>query len=409
MKAIFCCAFLLLITASGASADTALGVKDLIELAIQRNPELKALSFEEAASDHSADQASRWNNPNFGIGGERKEEPAGDTNFTKFELSQTIDMPGKLSARVKGAKARAATSKVNRTYSEIEMRFAVLKLIYEYKVASEKAEHAKERFDRFKTVNTYLRSRVFASPQKHAEAAIVRAKLLILGRELRKLEVDQKGAWGRLNLYLGLKSEPEIRVKWYKTAPAIDLQSLSRLAEEKNPELQKQMLKMEEIKSELTLAKYEAWPGFTLTGSFSNGSGTSPEKIYGLGLSIPLPVFNANRSGIHAQENKLAAEEQRRSWTLESAKQSMAAAIEHYKASLASVMELKIDEIPKLEKDMNAVDAGFRKGQVDLLTYIEADGEHFDSLNAIFDSQVDFIEAQAALYLLAGQAPAVME
>jgi outer membrane protein TolC len=377
--------------------------RDLIQLAIQRNPELKALKFESEARLNFASQSSRWENPNLELGAEWKDQPIGKTDLTKVGISQQIPRPGRLKAKTNAANARSKLAAIQQQLSELQLRHEVLRLIYEYRAAAEKAVHAQERLDRFKTIGTYLRSQVFAAPQKRAEASIVRTKLLILGREFRELEAERKIAWNKLNLYLGLTSEPKMDTPWFKSGDSFKIDDLTAKAQANSPILQRQEMSLKDVESQLQLARTESWQGITLNAGYASGSGVDPEKVYGLGVSFPLPILNLNSGNIRGLDHQLDAERERSNWARQRLNQEIKAAFEHYDAARVSVQELKIDDLPKFEKEMKAIDQGFKKGQVDLLTYIEADAEHFETLNAMLDSQIDFIGARSALYELIGQ------
>lgn len=382
---------------------------ELVELAVRRNPELRALEHESGSLEYAVDQASRWSNPNLELGGSRKVEIGGDTGFAKVGVSQLVERPARLRARIAVAKSRAAMAETIRVQSELELRARVLELIYEHKVAREKANHARERLGRFRTVNAFLRSRVFASPQKNAEAVIVRTKLLVLRKSLRELETHRITAWNRLNLYLTLGAEPTVKAPWYGATTSYDLDTLRGELEKANPELRKQSAKVSESQSELNLVTSDYWPGLTVSGSYEIGTGSHPERMYGLGLSIPLPIFDAKGAAIRSQQRRVDADQERRKWVLASATDGLRSAFERYKAAQASLSDLGIGKIPNLERDMDVIDRNFKTGQVDLLTYIEADAEHFETLNAILDSQNDFVDAQNSLLLLVGRTPRAQE
>jgi hypothetical protein len=55
-----------------------------------------------------------------------------------------------------------------------------------------------------------------------------------------------------------------------------------------------------------------------------------------------------------------------------------------------------------MEKSMSITDQGFRKGQVDLLTYIEADSQHSDGLEAIFAAQTEYVSYLSTLLAMVG-------
>lgn len=386
-----------------------LTVRDLVEMAVSKSNELRAVQLEAESAQHSLEQASAWPNPSLELGTSNRQEREGDTHFTTIGISQAVENPYKLSAREKLFKAKAAMAVLDKNLSQLEFRARIINLIFEFQVAKEKASHAKERYDRFKTVGTFLRSRVFASPQKQAEASIVRAKIMVLSRGLRELEASRKVAWNNLNLFLKLGSEPSIKTEWIKNAPSLDYESLSRDLAKSNPEIQRSELRQRELESELALTRSERWPGLAISGTFENGHGANPEKIYGLGVSIPLPLLDTKSRSIESRQKQLQAQSERRKFANDSALSELNSLFEHYNSAKASISELSAAEIPKLEQEMESTDRGFKKGQVDLLTYIEADAEHFESLNAIFDSQIDFIDAQNSLFILVGRSPATLE
>lgn len=401
-------ATLLLVTSVSAHSDS-FTITDLINRAVERNAELQSLQFEADAQRARAEQAGRMDDLNLQLGIEKREAPIGTTSFNSLGLSQNFSRPGRLRAKENAALAEANLKDGDRQISEIALKGKVLELVYIFRVASEKAAHGKERFERFKTVQTFLKSRPFAAPKSRAEAMIVRSKLLVLQKEMRELEANQRMSWNNLNLYLGLSSEPQIRFAWYKTTPILDSSSLTKKTLESSPEIRRQTLRLAVQENDLRVAEYDSWQGFTLTGSYSDGRGVGPEQTYGLGVSFPLPLWNANRGEISASRSKRQAEEAMLRWARERANANIKSAFERYQLTSATIKELSPDHIREQERDMRDIDNGFKKSQVDLITYIEADAEHFASLNAILDAQVDFVSALRELLFLVGEAPQPLE
>lgn len=400
---------MLLLPAHVFASDNSFKITYLINRAVDRNLDLQALQLEANAQRSRADQAGRLDDISLQLGYDKREEPVGNTNLGSVGFSQNFSRPGRLRAKENAALAEAKLKDADHQISETELKGRVLELIYIYKVATDKAIHAKERFERFRTVQSYLKSRPFAAPKSRAEAMIVRSKLLVLQKEMRELQSNQRIAWNNLNLYLGLPSEPEIRVPWYKTAPAFDPSILEKKAEKASPEIKRQSLRVSIQEGELQVAKFDSWQGFTLNGSFTYGGGADPERDFMLGVSVPLPLWNANRGAIAASESKRAAEEARLKWAREKMNSTLKSALEHYRLTSSTIKDLSPDRIAEQERDMRDVDNHFKKGQVDLITYIEADAEHFDSLNAILDAQLDFVSALRELLFLAGEAPQPLE
>lgn len=375
----------------------------LLERALNENPELKALKLEVEGQDSLRSQAGLWENPVFEIGADRKEEPEGNTNFSRFGVSQSIPRWGKLNAQSDFATSELELLKLQQTASGLRFQVEFIQRIFQYKIAVEKSHHAEERLARFRTVQSYLRSRPFAAPQKKAEAMIVRSKLKVLQQNLRELSAKRKAAWNSVNEFLNFPDETKIQLGWVKQGTAYRLEDLLQRAEFQNPEIREALLKISQSGQRAELVGYETWPGLTLSGAFANGIGQKPEKVYGLGLSFPLPVFNFNRGAVRAAEAGKAAGEFR----LQQAKRKISSAIKSafadYEAARQSLTELSTEDFAEMEREMSSIDESFKKGQVELMTYLEADTQHVEQLNATLEVQQDLVNHQGELLLLTGQ------
>jgi len=187
--------------------------------------------------------------------------------------------------------------------------------------------------------------------------------------------------------------------------PDYELQNLLELSNSQNIDRLQQQARVLQMQDEVSLAKAERWSGLTLSADYSKGEGADPEKVYGLGLSFPIPILNFNSNAIQAASKQVQAEQHRQVWMSQKVAQEIKSALQYYNAAKLSIQQLNIADLPKYEKEMRSVDQHFKKGQVDLLTYIEADAEHFESLNAILQAQVEFIHSKTAIEELVGRAP----
>lgn len=385
-------------------------VDDLIDRAVSRNAELKAYELDARSQDERSSQAALWDDPNLDLGIENRVQPSlGGTDSGRVGVSQFINRPGRLGARVDVAQALFRNSKIEYEVSRIQLRATLIKLIYAYKISVERTQHAKERVDRIATVNTYLNSRPFVAPLARAQVLIVRSKLSILQKQLREFDAERKSNWSNLNLYLGLEAEPLIDLKWYRTPKDLMEADLLLKAEKTNPDVRRASVRVEASDAEARLAKAEAWPGFTLSGQYSNGNGYQPERVYGLGLSFPIPVLNGNRGNIRAAAAAAQASNSRLDWERSKLKYTLESMIAKYKAAATSLRAMSVDDIGKNDSEMNSIDRFFKRGQVDLITYLEADQQHFDNFNTALEVQSEYLQALSDVLFLVGEAPLASE
>lgn len=91
-------------------------------------------------------------------------------------------------------------------------------------------------------------------------------------------------------------------------------------------------------------------------------------------------------------------------FTRAKAEADLRSALIRYTAARDAVIEIPISSLKPLENSMRAADQGFRRGQVDLLTYIEAENQHSDGIAVVFDAQAELAHELAELSLLSADA-----
>lgn len=395
--------FWIALTAGSPAIAESYSAQQIVDIAISNSSLLKAGELDSQAKEKLSAQAGSWDNPIFEVGSENKKELGGDTRSIRYGLSQSLYMPGRFSARSRIANADAELAKLDVAELELKLRGSILALVYEYKAAQEKFGHAEERLERFRTVQGFIKSRVFASPQKKVEASIVTAKLFVLQKEFFHLRVLKENIWNELNSYLKMSTEPEIKVSWMSKGPKLSLTSLASEIEAHSPDLKKQFVKVDQIKNESELASLDSWPSLTVSGNYSDGSGYAPEKIIGLGVSFPLPILNTNRYARSAANIRSQAESERLNFMREQAAKNLKSAFLNFELASKSIENLPVKKMNDLEKSIQEADRGFKRGQVDLLTYLEADSQHFESISAILEAQIDLIRSLTDLQNLTGQ------
>lgn len=374
----------------------------LVDAALSNNSELKAAELNSLSAESLANQANLWENPRVEISTENNQQPGGETNSVRVGVAQSLFLPGRYNLKRKLAGYDVDVAKLEVNSTRLRVRSQVLKLVYEYQVSKEKLKHAEERLQRFKTAQEFLSSRTFVSPQKKAEASIVTGKLVVLQKELFHTQAASADLWNALNFYLKMQTEPKIVVNWFTEVKPLVHSELTSQISSGNLALQQQSLKIQQVGGEADLLKYDIWPGLTIGGSYSSGWGYNPEKVIGLGISIPVPVFNANRYAITASQSRAKSESERLNYLRDLTNRDLTEASLNFELARKSVASLPVKRIESLERAMKENDRGFQRGQVDLLTYLEADSQHFESLSAILDSQLDLVKSAADLQALTG-------
>lgn len=381
-----------------------LNLSEIFKISLDKSPEVQIQINEIQSKLELSEAAGVWRNPEVSLERETKKDPnSNETVSTKIGVSQTLAAYGKFATKSEAAKAEVDLEKINLSEKLFQTKTTVLQLVFEYLADVEKAKHAEERHKRFKSVYTYLKNRTFASPQKRTEASIVSSKLMILQKELDRANSEVQVTWNKLNYFLGLKERPEVKLNWFFKTPKLTQDAIFDKAKGSNFQIQKFLIENKRLDLEVDFAKKDIWPEVTIHGSIGDGSGFAPEKTYALGLSAPIPLFSKNKSLVNVQSLKMSANQKKLSSYKDYLPSLIESSLIRYQVAQRTLEQLPIGKINDIEKDFEIADQGFRKGLVDLVTYLEADSQHFEAITAIYNTQVEFAEIVSELSVLTGE------
>jgi outer membrane protein TolC len=370
---------------------------ELVGLALKTTPLLSAQDARVEEKSLSATQARVWQGPSTGLlfGRTKQTEVSG----SRFELSlaQPIPLTGIPSLRGRLLGLESQSLRVQRAASEVMVTLSVAQGAYEYTASRRKAAFAASRRKRFELIQSYLAGRVFATPQRMAESRIVTNRVKNLVAETIRGEAGYKASLEKLKAFVALDSGkyPDIDVPWLSGARAIDeKESLSKALAD-NPELRAQRLTVEGAGVEKTLALREGLPDTSIIASYEKGQADIIGTDYGLGVSLAFPSWNRNRSGVKSAEQKRRAEEGLLNYAEQRLKAELLRTLVEFEAARQVVLKYPPETLAELEGQLQGADEGFRKGQVDLLTFLELDGSAAETYGLALDAQAD-LAAKAA-------------
>ena len=375
---------------------------ELVTLALKTTPLLTAQDARIEEKDFAASQARVWEGPSaeFQLG--RKSQPG--ASGSRYELSTAVPLPltGEPGLRGGILELEAQSWRVARSASEALVTASVAQGAYEYASNRRKAAFAESRRKRFELVQSYLAGRVFPTPQRKAESGIVQNRLKNLVAEAIQSEAGYKASLEKLKTYAPLDAGdyPEVEVPWLSGARRLDEREWLDKALAENAELRAQKLTVQGAGLERTLAKREGLPDTALVASYEQAKAAETEKNYGLGLSIAFPAWNGNRSAVKSAEKKKLAEERLLAFSEQRLKAAIPRALVEYEAARQVVLKYPPEILVELEGQLKEADEGFRKGQVDLLTFLEADASAAETYGRALDAQAELAAKAAELFTL---------
>lgn len=388
------------------SATEKLALAELVALAIQNTQILGSQDARIKERQLSASQARIW--PGFAadlLMGRRREADASGPRY-EFSLAQPLPLTGKPGLRGRLLDLEAESWRVQRAATEVGVTLAVAQGAYEYAANRRKAAFAERRRKRFELIQSYLAGRVFPTPQRKAESRIVANRVKNLVAEAIQSEAGFKASLEKLKVYVPLDAGkyPDVQVPWLSGTRSLEEREWLERALANNPGVHLQRIAVQATELERTLASREGLPDTTVVASYDQGKAAEMERNYGLGLSLAFPSWNRNRIGIKSAEQRKLAEERLLGFEEQRLKAELPRVLVEYEAARQTVLKYPAETMADLEAQLQEADDGFRKGQVDLLTFLELDGSAAETFSRVLDAQAE-LAAKAAELLAATADP----
>ena len=380
----------------GVKITLAADVVDLqraLQITSQNNGYILAASQAAAAKQKGALQAKAFNNPKLRatLGHEKTED-----------IEQDIPFYSKRSKAFAVANTDATIAQKQSIKTSLEVKTEVIKKMYAYSVILQKHNLAELRIKRFKHLQTYINTRLFASPQKKVQKHIVETRLALVAKQLAEIENEEQIAWNELNLFLNLeKQNTIISVPFAVNPKPLNLSSLISKAIDANPELSIVRSEIDLVKNETALAKVEYLPDFVVGATRSNQNAEHATHSLVIGASVPL--FNQNKAKIAGLKTLELARQTKYNFDLKVLQNKMQNLFTEYQKQAQIIAILPMSKIEEGLKNLDEADKNFLRDTIEFLTYIEYDMQSYEMFFEVLNAQYNYAATIAELMLASGQ------
>ncbi len=369
-------------------------LRQALALALMKNPELAAFSWEERAREAQALQARLLPNPELDV----EVENFGGTGLlggldgaeTTLQLGQLVELGGKRSKRKQAAALDQDLAGWDYEIGRIQVFTETSKSFVDVLVAQKRAELNEEFVRLAEQVLDVVGERVRAgkvSPIEEVKARVaLSARLIEKGRAEEELTAARKvltAAWGGTAPMFSaaqgdLERSPEV--------PSFEALS-ERMAD--NPEMARWLVEIERRRASLEMERAGRFPDVTLSGGVRYINPID-DWAFVAGLSIPIPVFNRNQGAtLEAQYRLAKAEEQRRALHVR-IQVALVRIYQRLSSARNEAISLKNDVLPGAGSAFDATGEGFRQGKFGYLDVLDAQ-------RTFFEAQARYTEALAVL------------
>ncbi|MBI5506187.1 MAG: TolC family protein [Deltaproteobacteria bacterium] len=376
-------------------------------LALARNPELAAFSWDVRIAEAGQLQAGLRPNPVVtlepqdltGSGG----YSGGGRSEITLQLGQLIELGGKRSARMKTASLARDLAGWDYETRRIVVFSQTAQDFLDVLGDQHRLALAEESVGLAQQVVGTVAARVKVAAA-HAEEA-TRAEVALASVRIERDRIERTLVAGRQRL----------AANWGNTQPRFDrvegeldcvvqIPALEQLSQKlaQNPELARWATEISQREAALELERAKAKPDITVGAGYRRNEESGDNTLV-LGVSIPLPSFNRNQGNIQEAEYRLAGTQEERRASELRVTTALQQSYQALAAAQAEISALKQTVLPGAQRVFATVSEHYREARYSFLEVLDAQRTLFAARSQLLRSLVDYHRAVLAIERLIGE------
>jgi len=383
-------------------------IDQVVSEVLAKNPELNFYQAEIAAARGGRRIAATWANPEVSTAIGQKEVRGGGLSGEgvawSVSVQQTFEWPGRIPLRKAIANHQMQLAELGFAQFKASLAARTRTLAYNVFAAQEKASAAKNVATRFQQLREVLVQRDPAGLTPQLEARIIEATELTLQRKATEAMLASQSAILELNQLRGAPWTQTMMLQPVKldfTAPP-EMDVLLASARTNNFELQMRRVELEQQGFKVSLARKDGYPAISVGPYFSQERAGDREQQVGIGLSIPMPLWNRNKGNIAAAEARQKQAETSLYVTQRNLDRRIIEKMLAYQTHLNEMGKWRPESVEEFRKAAELADRHYRLGAVPIATYVELQKQYLEAVEALLDTRREALEAGQELRRLTG-------
>lgn len=401
--------------AASTNTSVSLTLDALVAEALEKNPELRFYEAEIAAAKGGRKTAGLWPNPE--VSGSAGRRSARDPSGIKGEglawsasVVQPFEWPGRIGLRKAIANRDIELAELGYGRFKVALTARMRVLGYTLFAAQEKAAAAREVANRYRDLREVLVQREPAGLTPLLEFRIIEAGELTSQRTATLAALATQAALLELNQLRGQRPGAPLSVAQADLSfrPLDPSETLLALAHTNNFELRLRAVELAQQGFRVALAKNERFPTLSVGPSFSEsaaGRAAEKESIIGVGISLPLPLWNRNQGNIQTAEARQVQAETSFYVTQRDTERQVLQAALNYETKLREMSRWRPDSVQHFREAAEVADRHYRLGAVPIATYVELQNKYLEAVESLLDTKLEALEAGQNLELITGLTP----
>jgi cobalt-zinc-cadmium efflux system outer membrane protein len=381
------------------------------------NPELRFYEAEIAAARAGVRSAAARAEPELSVSAGRKRVHdaggalAGEGTVWSVSVAQTFEWPGRLALRKAVANRQVELAELGLARFKAALATRAHALAYGLHAAQAQAAATAEVAARYRELREVFLQRDPAGLTPLLETRVIEAQELVLQRRATEAALAASAALIELNQLRGEPVDAPLQLASGQLAfaPAPATEALLAAARENNFAFRAARLELEQQGLAVSLARHERKPGVTVSPFVSQESAGERERVFGLGLTVPLAVTARGGANVAAAEARQRQAETAVLLAQRGMEREVLTIAQAFSTKLAETAAWTPDSAEKFRGAAALADRHYRLGAVPLATYVELQNSYLDAVEALLATQREALEAGFRLRELTGLDFKVME
>jgi cobalt-zinc-cadmium efflux system outer membrane protein len=396
------------------AAAQALSLDEALRRAEEANPRLRAAQAETAALEGQLDDARAllWNNPTLaGEAGRRSVPNEARQREYLVGISQAFEIAGQQGYRREEAEQSLAAYREEigelrrQVRAEVSRRFLAV-LALQTRIDTERVV-LKLTEDSSSIVDKRFR----AGEDTRLQANLAEVEADRARNEVRSLEEQLVQARAELATLLQLPPAelPAVRGELVATAPPYTLEQLLGMVDAR-PQFRAFGHREEAARKRLALERASVYPDVTLgVGTGRDGPSEARENLTLFTVSVPLPLFRRNATGIGRASSDLTRTQIEREVALRDARAQVTALWRTLESLRTRVVRLRGSVLPRLDENQKLSQRALRAGEIGIAELLLVNRQLLDAQRDFYAALTEYETTRVTLEEAAGWTPEVKQ
>jgi outer membrane protein, heavy metal efflux system len=398
-------AALMALSCHAATDETGPSLDTLVAEALARNPEANVYQAEIAAAKGERRTAGEWQNPELTT--DLGAKLVGDFNGNSMSAgplwtlsaSQTFEYPGRIALRKAIANHQIALAELGLEGFRAALAARVRSVAYRAALSQTRADAASEISKRLDDLVSILSQRPASGVAPQLDVRIIEASAITLKRRAVEAQREIQSAVYELNQLRGAKIDAPLVLpkRDLRLSEVPKVSTLLVSARTRNYDIRTDVLRLQQQGFKVKLALNERWPAVRVGPFAHNERADTNEYLFGIGVTLPLPLWNKNAGKIETAKARAAQAEAALTTIVRDIERKVSDAEFVYRSRREEAQKLQMSILPQMREAAELADRNYRAGALPITIYTEVQKQYLDSIDAFSAAQAGAVEARQQL------------